>query len=67
MVKRHTRLLHQQWRTHVDDPGVMAIAVLGIIAAIALVVYLIQLSFVLGMLGLLLVLALLYYSFSIVG
>lgn len=45
----------------------MVFAVLGIVAAIVLVVYLIQLSFVLGILGLLLAIALLYYTFGIVG
>lgn len=45
----------------------MVFAVLGIVVAIVLVVYLIQLSFVLGILGLLLAIALLYYTFGIVG
>lgn len=45
----------------------MVLAVLGIAAAVVLVVFLTRMSFVLGMLGLLLAIALLYYVFGVVG
>lgn len=65
--RKQARQQLRQWRQQVADPGVMVLAVLGIAAAVVLVVFLTRMSFVLGMLGLLLAIALLYYVFGVVG